>query len=246
MGVRSGTSGNDRLTGVAGVRDVFRGFSGNDRLIGNGGTDHDVVDYSRDVAAGATHGVRVNLSNETVRQGIPTDSAFDSFGFRDRIPGIPDVIGTQFADVIHGGGANNVLSGLAGNDLLNGHAANDKLIGGLGADKLYGGADADTFVFSTVKDSTVAAVGRDTIFDFSQQEGDRIALSAIDANAKAKGNQAFTFINDDAFSHHAGELRYVHSGSNTLVYGDVNGDAKADFAILLKGQFTLHDTDFIL
>ncbi len=34
----------------------------------------------------------------------------------------------------------------------------------------------------------------DTIWDFSHAQGDRIDLSAIDANSSVGGNQAFTFI----------------------------------------------------
>jgi hypothetical protein len=42
------------------------------------------------------------------------------------------------------------------------------------------------------------------------------------------------------FTHHAGELRYKVSGANTIVSGDVNGDGKADFSIVLKGHILLH------
>jgi Ca2+-binding RTX toxin-like protein len=246
MGIRNGTSGNDRLIGISGVKDVFRGFSGSDVLRGSGASDHDVADYSQDYRFGALHGIKVNLSAEQSRAGLKPDSALDSFGFKDKVPGIADVIGTPFADVIHGGGHDNVLTGGGGNDLLNGHAANDRLIGGLGADKLYGGQDSDTFVFTKLLDSTVAKGGRDTIYDFSQSEADKISLSAIDANAKAKGNQDFTFIGNEAFHHTAGELHTTHVSGNTIVAGDVNGDGKADFSILLRGIFTLTDSDFIL
>jgi Ca2+-binding RTX toxin-like protein len=247
MGIRTGTSGNDKIVGKAGVKDTFRGLAGSDNLRGNGGAgDHDVVDYSMDAAFGATHGVKVNLSAETVHSKILTDSAIDSFGFRDRVSGIADVIGTKFADIIHGGGHDNVLNGGAGNDLINGHRGNDRVIGGLGADKLYGGEDADTFVFGHLAHSTVALAGRDTIVDFSHDQGDRISLSAIDANARIKGNQAFTFIGTQGFHHKAGELHVTYSGSKTIVSGDVNGDAKADFAITLKGHLTLGSDDFVL
>jgi hypothetical protein len=33
---------------------------------------------------------------------------------------------------------------------------------------------------------------------------------------------------------------------DAVVEGDVNGDGKADFAILLKHVSTLHSTDFVL
>lgn len=81
-----------------------------------------------------------------------------------------DVIkATNYADLFWGGNGNDTLYGYNGNDTLKGDAGNDRLEGGAGADKLYGGAGADTFVVLSVKDSTVAAAGRDTIFDFRRK-----------------------------------------------------------------------------
>ncbi|WP_436041195.1 M10 family metallopeptidase C-terminal domain-containing protein, partial [Rhizobium sp. LjRoot98] len=95
-------------------------------------------------------------------------------------------------------------------------------------------------------DSTVAVSGRDTIFDFSGTGGDRIDLSAIDANTAASGNQAFTYVGTAAFTGKAGELRYVKAASDTYVYGDVNGDGKADFAIHLDDAVSLAKGYFVL
>ena len=115
-----------------------------------------------------------------------------------------------------------------------------------GADRLLGGDQADTFVFRARNDSTVDSAGRDKIGDFSRSEGDKLGLSGIDAKTAAKGNNAFSFIGDDAFDKHAGELRYAHKNGNTLVQGDVNGDGKADFAFVLEGTIGLKASDFIL
>ena len=38
------------------------------------------------------------------------------------------------------------------------------------------------------------------------------------------------------FTHTEGELRLVIGAASTLISGDVNGDGKADFSILLKGS----------
>lgn len=146
-------------------------------------------------------------------------------------------------------------SALAGNDRLTGgkygdrleaFSGNDILIGKLGADKLFGGSGSDTFVFKSVKDSTALSTGRDTIYDFSGTQKDKIDLSAIDARATAAGNQAFTFIGKYAFHQKAGELRYDKLSSGVLISGDVNGDGKADFAIFLKGVSSLSKGYFIL
>lgn len=141
-------------------------------------------------------------------------------------------------------GADDRLFGESGNDTLYGQGGNDRLSGGAGADKLFGGAGTDTFVFRTLGDSTVSTKGQDTIFDFTA--GDRIDLSLIDANGKAKGNAAFTFIESAKFHGHAGELRFEKLKSDTFIYADTDGDKHADMAIHLDDAVTLAKGDFLL
>ncbi|MBB4039414.1 Ca2+-binding RTX toxin-like protein [Microvirga flocculans] len=142
-------------------------------------------------------------------------------------------------------GNDNITGGL-GNDKLEGFNGKDMLYGRLGADKLYGGLGADAFTFKSTKDSTVFASGRDTIYDFSYTQGDRIDLRSIDANTKAAGNQAFSFIGKNAFHQKAGELRYEKYGSGVIVSGDVNGDGNADFSIHLKNLASVSKAYFML
>ncbi len=149
-------------------------------------------------------------------------------------------------DKLWGEVGNDDLQGGAGNDALSGGGNNDKLYGGAGADKLYGGSGADTFIFKATSDSTVSASGRDTIYDFSRSQHDRIDLGAIDANTKASGNQAFSFIGKNAFHKVAGELKYEQKNGDTFISGDVNGDGKADFMIVLDTLVALKAGDFIL
>ena len=49
-----------------------------------------------------------------------------------------------------------------------------------------------------------------------------------------------------AFSHTAGELQAKAFGANTLVLGDLDGNGRADFHILLSGAVALQATDFLL
>ena len=86
----------------------------------------------------------------------------------------------------------------------------------------------------------------DRITDFSHAQGDRIDLSGIDANTGAAGNQAFRFLGTGAYTHHAGEMHYYVSGSDTFVSGDVNGDGVSDFSIVLSGRLILAAGDFTL
>jgi Ca2+-binding RTX toxin-like protein len=147
------------------------------------------------------------------------------------------IIGTTKAETLKGG---------IGADLINAGRGNDKLIGGVGADKLYGGSGADTFSFLSLKDSTRSSTGRDVIYDFDGKAGDRIDLSRIDAKLATTANDAFSFIGTDAFSKKAGELRYDKTSSDAYLFGDVNGDGKADFSIHFDDPLTFSKSYFIL
>ena len=89
-----------------------------------------------------------------------------------------------------------------------------------------------------------SAVGtsRDIITAFSNLEGDRIDLAALDANSRLAGDQAFNFIGGAAFGRVAGQMRFA-SGVLQL---DTNGDARADMEIAVQGVSALLSTDFIL
>jgi Ca2+-binding RTX toxin-like protein len=153
----------------------------------------------------------------------------------------------------------NVLSGLDGDDRLLGALGNDKLLGGNGADtliggggrdQLTGGGGRDLFDFNSISESGTTAGTRDLIRDFLHGS-DRIDLSTIDAVSGGSDN-AFHFIGRANFSHVAGQLHVVlfneagTSLDHTVVEGDVNGDAHADFQIDLSGLIGFTSTDFVL
>ena len=113
------------------------------------------------------------------------------------------------------------------------------LTGGAGRDHLVGGGGADLFVFASASDSGVK--GRDRISDFDSDE-DRIDLSLIDADLTQDGDQAFDLqLGRTRFSGDAGEL--IVRGR--VLYGDQDGDRKADFAIQILGD-RVDAEDFIL
>jgi Ca2+-binding RTX toxin-like protein len=155
------------------------------------------------------------------------------------------ITGTSGADTLTGSTGNDTMSGLAGNDRIDGGGGVDRITGGLGADRLSGGAMGDTFIFSTLQDSTSALAGRDQISDFAGSLGDRIDLSAIDANSILAGNDAFVLVAAD-FTGVAGEISMTSWGTTWLVRADVDGDGVADFALTVLSADTLTTTDFIL
>jgi Ca2+-binding RTX toxin-like protein len=235
-----GNGGNDILDGRAGD-DVLNGGNGNDTLIGDVGADRliggkgiDTVDYT------------FTFDDLVINLAKGTGKGDDAEG--DRLSGIENVIGGYGADQLIGSKANNVLDGGSDNDILKGGDGNDTLIGGFGKDTLTGGAGADRFAFDLTSQSHGDAATRDVITDFNRKQKDKIDVSGIDAkeSSKKKTNDAFVFIGDRAFSGKEGELRAETVGKKTFVYGNVDGDKDADFAIELAGKIALVKGDFVL
>ncbi|MFP5077703.1 M10 family metallopeptidase C-terminal domain-containing protein [Rhizobium sp. YIM 134829] len=232
----SGDAFANTLSGGGGD-DLLSGAAGGDQL--NGGDGSDTASYATAAAA-----VIASLAN-------PGSNSSDAGG--DTYGSIENLLGSRFNDRLSGNAFANTLSGVGGDDLsggkgkdsLLGGAGKDKLDGGQGIDDLTGGSGADIFLFDDGETGSRNS-SADTIFDFSQRQRDRIDISDIDANTKAKGDQAFDFIGSDKFDKHAGELRFVQSKSDTYISGDVNGDGKADFMIHLATALSLKAGYFLL
>jgi Ca2+-binding RTX toxin-like protein len=205
-------------------------------LVGSGDNSYDITIVTMVTSKGNVTGTK---GADTVF-GDGNSQKIDGGGGADFLAG------GNGKDTLIGGSGNDKLIGGKGNDQLVGGVGNDALVGGNGADKLIGGAGADAFVFSSTKDSTSVSTGRDTIVDFSRSQGDKIDLKTIDAASSVRGNQAFSYIGIEEFHKKAGELRSEKSGGDTFIYGDVNGDGKADFSIKLDIAATLKASDFLL
>lgn len=226
-----GGTGNDQLYGGSG-KDTLYGGTGNDELFGGAGNDHLYGGKGKDLLYGGA-------GKDVLYGGGSNDELYGG-------EGNDDLYGGAGHDQLQGGEGHDRLYGGTGNDVIDGGTGNDRLVGGAGADLLSGGGGKDVFVFAALTDSTVKTSGRDTILDFNGKAGDRIDLSGIDANGKASGNQAFAFIGSEQFSGKAGELRYEKASSDTFIYGDVDGDGNADFAIQVAGSTILLKDYFIL
>ena len=157
------------------------------------------------------------------------------------------ITGNDANNTLKGNGGNDRLRGLGGDDKLDGGTGNDKITGGVGRDTLTGGSGDDDFVWRSPHETGTISKSRDVIKDFSHGHDD-IDLSAIDANGTASGSPKFSFRPTEgaSFTGVKGQVTWKHSGSDTLVRGDINGDKHADFTIALTGHKTLTSDDFVL
>ncbi|HET7714988.1 MAG TPA: calcium-binding protein [Bauldia sp.] len=241
----TGNADANTLDGAAGG-DTMRGLAGNDTyVVDNIG---DVVDESAGGSAGTDtvfSSVNLDLGGGTTKS-VNLAQAASGLGAIEYITLTANAIeatGNGLANVITGNGAGNTLDGGDGADALLGGDGSDQLIGGLGPDQITGGNGIDTFAFLALSESGKKASTRDTILDFTVE--DFIDLSVIDARKGGK-DDGFKFIGKADFHGKKGELQFAKKNGDVIVSGDVNGDGKADFAILLDGTRKVTDSDFVL
>lgn len=140
-------------------------------------------------------------------------------------------------------------------DLILGLAGDDIITGGQAGDFLIGGPGKNTYVYKSISDSTPidsktgSDAGRDKIFGFTSL--DKIDLSAIDANPKVTGDQAFKYLGSSAFTGTASEVRFVGSTATTPGILQINilnatGDKTADMEIALIKTTTFNAANVVL
>jgi Ca2+-binding RTX toxin-like protein len=205
---------------------------------------------SYDVVGGASLGTQFSgfqrISGSNFNDTFNVDSATAMFF---GLAGDDTLIGGAGANKLNGGVGADSLFGGDGKDTLKGDGGNDVLAGQAGTDQLTGGRGRDTFVFDA---TGLGQAAPDRIMDFSgtrgeaRGDGDRIDLSAIDANAATVKNDPFVFIGLEGFHNVAGEVRYATNGSDAQVFADTNGDGFADLTINLDNTTLLSSVDFVL
>ncbi len=211
----SGGQGNDTLSGAQGV----------DTLVGGNGNDTYLVDTTTDVIIEGANGgndtisTTVNMNFTLVGQDTVENLTLGGTGTGT---------GNGQANVLTSGNSVNTLVGNAGNDTLIGGGGNDILSGGLGRD-----------VYAYIGAATTAALGTDTIQDFTRGE-DMIDLSALTG---VTGD--FTFIGTNAFAaDNVNQIRLNIVGQTTTIQIDTNANNAAELSITLTGVLALDASDF--
>jgi Ca2+-binding RTX toxin-like protein len=225
----NGGGGNDVLVGGGG-NDQIRGAAGADVINGGGGIDTVFYDLS-------PLGVNVNLTSGLVNNGDATG---------DTLTGIENLSGSSGDDILAGNAVANELRGELGDERLFGFAGNDKLVGGIGADTMTGGEGADLFLFGSALESPAGFISRDVILDFRRDQGDKIDLGLIDANAADAVNDGFEFLGKGPTIDAPGQIEYVFENNTTVVRINTDGGNTPEMEIQLLGQIDLVASDFIL
>ncbi len=146
--------------------------------------------------------------------------------------GNDELLGGNDEDLLIGHEGNDTLIGGAGQDFLFGYEGNDHYVytnvnqsrPGAGNQDQIGLVTTTTYTHPTgsvrvVVDPIYDQYVRADAFQSRQaaNDGDKIDLSAIDANSNAAGNQAFRFIGSGAFTGaELGEVRVYQVGSGTF------------------------------
>jgi len=173
-------------------------------------------------------------------------------------------------DLVYGGSGDDTLFGSGGNDTIYGGSGNDyiagdndaipfsqngadTLFGGTGDDTIYGGGKADTMTGGWGNDTFVYTVGlgpqneskvgeADHITDF--QTGDKIDVSAIDADGNAQnGNSQFHFL--DHASTQAGTCWVESRSDGQHIFFNIDGGS-ADMEIISDNSHVFTASDFHL
>jgi Ca2+-binding RTX toxin-like protein len=233
-------------------------FAGKDFLVSNYSVTGGVLQGVINVGVWKFYGLSLDAAkvyDATVTKSTSDDLALLTKAFSGNdtmeLSGYNDKFrGFSGDDIMKGNAGNDTLMGDAGNDTLNGGTGADSLIGGTGSDLLYGGTDSvrDVFIFNSIADSKTGST-RDKVYDFRTKVDD-LDLRGIDANTNLTGDQKFGF-NTTTAKANSVWYKVVEFDGNAktkeiIVYGDVNGDAKADFEIGLMGVSSITASDFLL
>ena len=255
--IRFGTRGNDTLDADAVNADYLIGGAGNDRLTGGDtglthlqgaeGADtlvagigetrfYETYDANNVVRGGASNSDQLilsNFSNTATDMVVRIRDGRIDFETQGTFINVFDVEEVRIAEVLGTGdqildarGSSFYVSLLAGGgeDVLRASDGGSEMTGGAGSDTVFGGASFDTV----------------QIDSFSDMQGDRLlGLSGGDQilidNLSQFSFETY-FIASRAFTGLAGEVRYEAIDGGFEIQADENGDAVADYTMLVLGE----------
>lgn len=169
--------------------------------------------------------------------GSPWNEVLSGNGGNDVIRGRDNddqMFGGQGNDELFGGKGDDTLFGGEGDDVIFGGPGNDLIFGGLGRDILTGGPGADVFVFNGPAESRIGRHA-DRIEGFTPDQ-DKIDLTAFAASGG--------FIGAASFDGRPGTFRYDERLG--ILFGDTDGDRRADWSIVFSGVPALSGDDFLI
>jgi Ca2+-binding RTX toxin-like protein len=214
-----GDEGNDLITAGAGDDTVFGG-AGDDMFVAEAGDGNDT--YFGDDSGGGAGRDTLDMSAATAAITVNLGSGVLAKGSASSSQTGSDTLW----------GIENVNTGSGADTITASNAVN----------VIDGGAGNDIFRFVSV-----AAANGDTILGF--EPGDRLDLGGIDANTGLVADQAFELVTGAAFTA-AGQLAISYEtrsdGEYTLITGNVDGNADADFSIAIEGHQNLTNSNFNL
>ncbi len=249
---RSGTNGNDVIIGATG-NDTLRGLEGNDVLIGgadndsligaggddtlnggtggdamNGGAGFDLVSYED-----STRGIRASLQDVTFNRGEAVGDTFTA---------LEGIVGSDFADVLVGNGANNLLVGGEGADRLLGLGGDDTLTGGLGSDTMIGATGADVFAYAT------AAEGDDHINAFDATDSFQFAAGAFGLSGHSGVLDAANFRSGTTNAAVDGDDLFIFRTTDDTLWFDADGNGAGTAVLIadLSNNYNLTNSQIVI
>lgn len=220
-----GLAGNDNLDAGQG-NDTLDGGTGIDTMTGGAGDDTYYVDAAGDVVSETASGTAGGTDSLYSTVSWTLGANFE----RLYLNGTTAANGT-------GNALDNLLQGNAYANTLRGLAGVDTIRSGTGVDVLIGGTGNDIFRFSVASESTPtsrdiirAGDGAIAFEKAGAALGDRIDLSAMDANTGASGTQHFTF----GTAQTVGRLWVTTSGTSTILNGNTDSDSAIEFQLAIE------------
>lgn len=218
--IRDGFGDKDKVKGIEAVRgtaknDVFIGSNRTDEFQGvdgvdkyDGGKGFDYLWFGANNYSGGVNGVVINVA-----QGRVLD---DGYGNSEKFKSIESFTGTHFGDTFIGS------------------KKDDEFKGGDGNDTMTGGKGADTFAFDPPPDS---ATNHDTITDFNQAEGDRMALYKSNGFPQLTeidgGLDPAQFVANAGGNPTTGAQRIVYDTTTGNLFLDPDGNASSGDQVLI-------------